>query len=158
MAHAFSDSAIKEMERYILANIRTFCDQIGAGLRSDEKGWTTAKSMSDWLSWLSMDILGDLCFGKAFHMLERPDNRFAIDLVSTAAHRHLIVSLLPLRNIPQLELRSTLMAEFRILVWHDAYSQHIVSGSSTLPEHRRGPSSIHGLLAGTVDRAHKAGR
>lgn len=105
MAHAFSDSAIKEMERYILANIRTFCDQIGAGLRSDEKGWTTAKSMSDWLSWLSMDILGDLCFGKAFHMLERPDNRFAIDLVSTAAHRHLIVSLLPLRNIPQLELR-----------------------------------------------------
>lgn len=92
MAHAFSDGAIKEMERYILANVRTFCDQIGAGLRGDEKGWTTAKCMSDWLSWLSMDILGDLCFGKAFHMLERPDNRFAIDLVSTAAHRHLIVS------------------------------------------------------------------
>lgn len=95
MAHAFSDSAIKEMERYILANIRTFCDQIGSGLGTDEKGWTTAKCMSDWLSWLSMDILGDLCFGKAFHMLERADNRFAIDLVSTAAHRHLIVSLLP---------------------------------------------------------------
>lgn len=97
MAHAFSDGAIKEMERYILANVRTFCDQIGAGLRSDDdKGWTTAKCMSDWLSWLSMDILGDLCFGKAFHMLERPDNRFAIDLVSTAAHRHLIVSPSPI--------------------------------------------------------------
>lgn len=99
MAHAFSDSAIKEMERYILANVRTFCEAIGAGLRvgdgSSEKegaGWTSPKCMSDWFSYLSMDILGDLCFGKAFHMLERDDNRFAIDLVSTAAHRHLIVS------------------------------------------------------------------
>lgn len=100
MAHAFSDAAIKEMERYILANIRTFCDgvgaksSIGAGGRDEKKGWTEAKNMSDWFSWLSMDILGDLCFGKAFHMLEREDNRFAIDLVSTAAHRHLIVSIL----------------------------------------------------------------
>lgn len=97
MAHAFSDNAIKEMEKYILANVRTFCEGIGNGLRvgiSDEKGaqWTSPKSMSDWFSWLSMDILGDLCFGKAFHMLEKEDNRFAIDLVSTAAHRHLIVS------------------------------------------------------------------
>lgn len=94
MAHAFSDAAIKEMERYILANIRTYCDAIGTALRTgDAKGWTSPKCMSDWFSWLSMDILGDLCFGKAFHMLERPDNRFAIDLVSTAAHRHLIVSI-----------------------------------------------------------------
>lgn len=93
MAHAFSDGAIKEMERYILANVRTFCEGVGAGLRvGDDKGWSTPKCMSDWFSWLSMDILGDLCFGKAFHMLEREDNRFAIDLVSTAAHRHLIVS------------------------------------------------------------------
>lgn len=34
--------------------------------------------------------MGDLCFGKAFGMLERPDNRFAIDLIGNAAHRHLI--------------------------------------------------------------------
>lgn len=98
MAHAFSDAAIKEMERYILANVRTFCDAVGAGAGSrgpEAKGWTEAKCMSDWFSWLSMDILGDLCFGKAFQMLEKPDNRGAIDLVSTAAHRHLIVSTLP---------------------------------------------------------------
>lgn len=112
MAHAFSDSAIKEMERYILANVRTFCEVIGSGLRvgggslEKEGGeWTSPKCMSDWFSYLSMDILGDLCFGKAFHMLERDDNRFAIDLVSTAAHRHLIVSspcpsLSPLHKLP----------------------------------------------------------
>ncbi|PSR74949.1 cytochrome P450 [Coniella lustricola] len=104
MAHAFSDAAIKEMERYILANIRTYCDAIGASLRSgNEKGWTNAECMSDWFSWLSMDILGDLCFGKAFHMLERPDNRFAIDLVSTAAHRHLICGTMPILNTLSLD-------------------------------------------------------
>lgn len=92
LSQAFSDSAIKQMERYILGNVRTFCDQIGAGVPG-EKGWTTAQCMADWCNYLAMDILGDLCFGKAFHMLEREDNRYAIDLVGIAAQRHLIVGL-----------------------------------------------------------------
>jgi hypothetical protein len=103
LSQAFSDTAIKQMERYILANVRTFCEAIGAstsaagaavGFVGEEgKGWTAPKNMSDWCNWLAMDILGDLCFGKAFHMLERPDNRYAIDLVGVAAKRHLIVSI-----------------------------------------------------------------
>lgn len=120
MAHAFSDSAIKEMERYILANVRTFCEGIGGGLRvaeSDKGGqWTSPKCMSDWFSWLSMDILGDLCFGKAFHMLERDDNRFAIDLVSTAAHRHLIVSTVlagPVSSCPRASGRTSKLTHSR---------------------------------------------
>lgn len=108
MAHAFSDGAIKEMERYILANVRTFCEQVGSGLGAGGKGWTTAKCMSDWFGYLAMDILGDLCFGKAFHMLEREDNRFAIGLVGAAAHRHLIVrSQLSAFSLSQLSARST---------------------------------------------------
>jgi hypothetical protein len=47
--------------------------------------------MADFCNYLTFDIMGDLCFGKAFGMLERPDNRFAIDLIGNAAHRHLIV-------------------------------------------------------------------
>lgn len=104
LSQAFSDGAIKQMERYILANVRTFCEAIGASggggagaevgfVGEESKGWTAPKNMSDWCNWLAMDILGDLCFGKAFHMLERPDNRYAIDLVGVAARRHLIVSI-----------------------------------------------------------------
>lgn len=102
LSQAFSDSAVKEMEKYVLANIRSFCEQIGslvsAGNRDhaaaeERKGWTAPKNMSDWCNYLSMDILGDLCFGKAFHMLERPDNRYALELVSMATTRHLIVSI-----------------------------------------------------------------
>lgn len=102
LSQAFSDGAVKEVEKYILANIRTFCDLVGgagstgaaaAGSEVERKGWSTPRNMSDWCNWLAMDILGDLCFGKAFHMLERPDNRYAIDLVGVAARRHLIVSI-----------------------------------------------------------------
>ena len=94
LSHAFSDGAIKEVERYILANIRTFTEAIGDYGRAiqDNKGWSAPKNMADWCNWLAMDILGDLCFGKAFHMLDRPDNRYAVDLVGVAAQRHLLVS------------------------------------------------------------------
>jgi cytochrome P450 len=94
LSNAFSDSATKEMQRYILNNVRTFCEQIGsmAGAASEKKGWTEPKNMSDFTSYLAMDILGDLSFGRAFHMLEKPDNRFALDLVGAATKRHLIVS------------------------------------------------------------------
>ncbi|RYP07924.1 hypothetical protein DL764_002195 [Monosporascus ibericus] len=96
LSQAFSDGAIKEMEKYVLANIRTFCDQIGLGSSDERKGWTVPKNMTDWCNYLSMDILGDLCFGKAFHMLERPDNRYALELVSLATTRHLICGTMPL--------------------------------------------------------------
>ncbi|WPH01613.1 Hypothetical protein R9X50_00446100 [Acrodontium crateriforme] len=98
LSHAFSDSAIKSMENHILAHVRTFCDNLGSALTpqtwsAKEKplsGWTPAKNISDQANYLTFDIMGDLCFGKAFGMLERPDNRFAIDLIGNAAHRHLI--------------------------------------------------------------------
>lgn len=92
LAHGFSDSAIREMERYVLNNVRTFTAQIGEGASQERKGWSLPKNMTDWCNYLAMDILGDLCFGKAFHMLEAPDNRFALDLIAAATKRHLIVS------------------------------------------------------------------
>ncbi|PHH89001.1 hypothetical protein CDD83_6778 [Cordyceps sp. RAO-2017] len=97
LSHAFSDSAIKEIQRYILNNVRTFCEQIGLDDgAADAKGWTQPRNMSNWCSYLAMDILGDLSFGKAFHMLERPDNRFALELVEAATTRHLICGTMPI--------------------------------------------------------------
>lgn len=101
LSHAFSDGAIKEVERYILANVRTFCEAVGdygRVISADSKGWSAPKNMSDWCNWLAMDILGDLCFGKAFHMLDRPDNRYAVDLVGVAAQRHLLCGTMPIVN------------------------------------------------------------
>ena len=94
LSHAFSDAAIKSMENHILAHIRQFCANLGEKAFSNyEKNgyeWTTARNISDQANYMTFDVMGDLCFGKAFGMLERPDNRFAIDLISNAAHRHMM--------------------------------------------------------------------
>jgi hypothetical protein len=99
LSHAFSDQAIKSLEKYILANVRTACRMLAEGDKSIEKqksagedGWNDAWNVANWCNWLVFDIMGDLVFGKAFGMLESPANRFAVDLVGNAAHRHLIVS------------------------------------------------------------------
>jgi cytochrome P450 len=97
LSHAFSDGAIKSMEKYILANVRSFCSALSPQAQSPEekkvpKGqWGAAQNMSDWCNYLTFDVMGDLCFGKAFEMLERHENRHVIDLIGNAAHMHLIV-------------------------------------------------------------------
>lgn len=97
LSQAFSDSALKFMERYILANIRTFCAHLVQDLSSipvaenNPKAWNKPRNMAELSNYFTFDVMGDLCFGKAFGMFERSDNRFAIDLIGNAAHRHLIV-------------------------------------------------------------------
>jgi hypothetical protein len=100
MSHAFSDSAIKSLEKYILANVRVGCEMLTkrtegglSGKRADDKGWGDEWNAAHWCEWLVFDIMGDLVFGKSFGMLESPVNRFATQLVGNAAHRHLIVCL-----------------------------------------------------------------
>jgi hypothetical protein len=86
------------MEKYILANVRTFCSALGSKSqplveKAMAKGqWGVAQNMSDWCNYLTFDVMGDLCFGKAFEMLEHHENRHVIDLLGNAAHMHLIVS------------------------------------------------------------------
>lgn len=98
LSHAFSDTAIKSMEKYILGNVRTFCTALGARPQSFAekqlpKGeWGPPQNMTDWCNYLTFDVMGDLCFGKAFEMLEHHENRNVIDLLGNAAHMHLIVS------------------------------------------------------------------
>lgn len=98
ISHAFSDQAIKSLEKYVLANVRTGCRLLAekSGQNGEKTGqdgeWADMWNVADWCNWLVFDIMGDLVFGKAFGVLESPANRFAIEMVGNAAHRHLIVS------------------------------------------------------------------
>lgn len=104
MSHGFADQAIRSMERFINWEINEFCrvmyDRTSAVVRSahpseESEGWSPAKNIAQLCDWLAFDIMGNLVFGKAFGMLEKPDNRFAADLVSNAARRHNICGTYP---------------------------------------------------------------
>jgi cytochrome P450 len=100
ISHAFAEPAVKSMERYITGNVDVACSLIRddverAGGGSEKAALSVPRNVARWADWLAFDIMGDLVFGRAFGMLENPQNRFAVDLVSSAAHRHLIVGPLP---------------------------------------------------------------
>ena len=99
LSHALSDSAVKSMEKHILAHIRQFCANLGGTERaySDEveAKWSSAKNISNEADYLTFDVMGDLAFGKSFGMLESPDSRFALDLVAACARRNLICGSYP---------------------------------------------------------------
>lgn len=98
LAHAFSETALKSMEKYMLTNERLFLERLcpqpdtEKAVAKKTTEWGVALNMADWANYLTFDIMGDLAFGQSFRLLERSDNRFAIDLIGNAAHRHLIVS------------------------------------------------------------------
>ena len=65
LSHAFSDNAIKSMEKYIMANVRTFTSALGAKpkLLSEKPSpgeWSVAQNMADWCNYLTFDVMGDL--------------------------------------------------------------------------------------------------
>ena len=84
LAQSLSDSAIKSMEGLIIENVQTFCEGLEKegtslvikGQTPDEKGWSPSRDMGDWFSYLSVDVVGQLCFGKRFQCLTKPDNRY----------------------------------------------------------------------------------
>jgi hypothetical protein len=104
LSHAFSDGAIKSMEKYVLDKVRTFCRVLPQApldllkvqhASSEGEKWSGAQNMGSLSDYLAFDIMGELAFGKSFDMMETPTNRFASTLVGNAAHRHLIVCCSP---------------------------------------------------------------
>jgi hypothetical protein len=80
LSHAFSDSALREAETFVLANARKFVNLIGIdGTENQEKAqlstkvvptWTSPRDMSKWWEWCAYDIMGNLVFGKSYNCLE----------------------------------------------------------------------------------------
>ncbi|KAL7268966.1 hypothetical protein RUND412_008386 [Rhizina undulata] len=96
LAHAFTDSALKSMEQYVVPTIDTLCNIIAAGEQSiDFEGGEKGKGkwrgdMSLWANYLTFDIMGELSFGKNFGMLESEENRYVPKIIDKTTHRGLI--------------------------------------------------------------------
>ncbi|RAK84804.1 cytochrome P450 monooxygenase [Aspergillus costaricaensis CBS 115574] len=88
LSQAFSDHALKSMEDVMLLHVRQLC----AGLtRAQQTG--VVQDMGRWFSYLTYDVMGELCFGKSFDMLIESSRRRLIELVDRAANRHYVCGL-----------------------------------------------------------------
>lgn len=80
MSQAFSDTALRSLEQYIVTNIERWCDSLSInttdGRKVEGNEWSEAKNMSNWSNYLTFDVLGDLCFGKPFGLLTSSAQRY----------------------------------------------------------------------------------
>ncbi|KAL7267866.1 hypothetical protein RUND412_009532 [Rhizina undulata] len=96
LAHAFTDTALKSMEQYVMPSVETLCNIIATGEQSiDFEGGGKGKGkwrgdMSKWANYFTFDIMGELSFGKNFGMLEGDENRKMPDVINKSTHRGLI--------------------------------------------------------------------
>lgn len=108
MGCAFSETAMKGMEGYVLGLVEEFIGRVGevvdcaaGGEEKEEEGkekekWSKCLNMSQWCNWLVFDIMGELVFGKSFGTLgSHIPNRKAIFLLGRAARRNYVVAAMP---------------------------------------------------------------
>ncbi|OOF93449.1 hypothetical protein ASPCADRAFT_209401 [Aspergillus carbonarius ITEM 5010] len=88
LSQAFSDHALQSMEDVMLLHVRQLC----AGLAHPQKTGQV-QDMGRWFSYLTYDVMGELCFGKSFDMLIESSRRRLIELVDRAANRHYVCGL-----------------------------------------------------------------
>ena len=97
ISQAFSDNALRGIEDVITSAIDSFCQKLiddnngTADTRSHEhkaslhtRPWSSAKNVADLSDYLAFDIMGSLCFGKAFGMLDTDTNRYILETLRGA--------------------------------------------------------------------------
>lgn len=92
------------MEGHILKHVRNFCDKLlqpemfegGISIQHASKKskgpWSQAKDMSRWASYLTFDIMGDVCFSNTFNMLDSSENHYMLDVLPAGVRGLNIVS------------------------------------------------------------------
>lgn len=58
--------------------INDWIEALGSGTNNE---WSTPKDVADWANYLTFDVLGDLCFGKAFGLIKSNTFRAAPNLM-----------------------------------------------------------------------------
>lgn len=92
LSRCFTDPALRSLEGLMITTINNWVRALGAGATSETQGWSSSKDMADWANYLTFDVLGDLCFGRAFGLIESEEHRAAPDLMLRRTRTLAIVS------------------------------------------------------------------
>lgn len=95
--NAFSDRAMSHLDGYIVARIRDWCAYLGQtdDSNGDEKvaSWGKDRDMAHWSTFLTVDVLGELCFGASFGAMKEGGS-YVMDLLLSSARFQQSVSIL----------------------------------------------------------------
>jgi cytochrome P450 len=89
LARLFTETALKGVEERVLSHVDTFCASLRAGT---DAGWGVARDIAAWSDYLTLDIISDLCYGKAFGLLREETHRYIPNVISCVSRRNAIVS------------------------------------------------------------------
>lgn len=91
LSHSLSDKSLRQLEERIMPIIRKFCTMLtdepmatGSSTPSSTD-WSTPKDMAKLTSYLSFDVMGQICFGKDFEILEKEGNRYMLQVAIDGA-------------------------------------------------------------------------
>lgn len=152
LSAAFSEAAMKSVEDLVLNNINIFLQNIRESLAGAGK----AVDMGDMFSWLTFDVMGELCFGKSFGMLTEEGTRFVTDLISQAAHNHYIVCSPPSPLLSCLTGPTDPRPVNASIEWKLPPSRDAQAQSHSLPDNLPRPLAFHQALSRLCRRADEA--
>lgn len=87
VSQAFSESAIRAFEPTMLNNIKIFIDQLArrCDVHANPEGWSEPQDMSAITQYLTLDVMGEFGFGRAFELQTKATNRFLIDAINASS-------------------------------------------------------------------------
>ena len=71
--HGFSDKALRSSEVFVVDNVRKWINLL---YRKAGDDWSDELNMSEWCTWLSFDIMGDLAYGESWNLMGDETNRW----------------------------------------------------------------------------------
>jgi cytochrome P450 len=92
--NAFSERAMNSLDRYIVEQIRDWCAHLGqtaSGTNGEKSSWSEPRDMGHWSTLLTIDVLGELCFGASFGAI-RTGGCYIMDLLLASARFQQMVS------------------------------------------------------------------
>ena len=98
VGQALTISAVKSMEGFILDKVQKFCHQLVDpkpldGIQPTSSEWSAAKIMTDWVARLTIDIIGGLLNGQAWHSLSKERKRAFLETIPSGTKGFLMVEL-----------------------------------------------------------------
>ena len=87
LARALSEKSLKHLEPSFLKNVRLFCAELVEPLEPHGKDsrWARPRDVAESTAHLSFDVMGDICFGQSFDMIQNSEKRNFIDVISDGA-------------------------------------------------------------------------